>query len=66
MMFEERYGNVGRGFIEVHHTRPVHELWPGDKTTLADLVLICANCHRMIHRQRPWLSLDESRATVPT
>jgi 5-methylcytosine-specific restriction protein A len=64
MTFEERYGDVGQGFIEVHHTRPVHELRPGDKTTLADLVLVCANCHRMIHRRRPWLTMGELRATV--
>ncbi len=64
MTFEERYGDVGHGFIEVHHVRPVHELQPGDKTKLSDLALVCANCHRMIHRRRPWLSMDELRATV--
>lgn len=64
MTFEERYGDIGHGFIEVHHTRPVHELQPGDKTKLADLALVCSNCHRMIHHRRPWLSMSELRAIV--
>ena len=29
------------------------------KTSISDLVLICSNCHRMIHRKKPWLSIDE-------
>jgi hypothetical protein len=36
----------------------VHQLLPGSKTKLADLHLLCANCHRMIHARRPWLTLD--------
>ena len=62
MSFEERYGEVGRGFIEVHHTRPVHQLKPGDKTRISELALVCANCHRMIHRRRPWLSISDLKA----
>lgn len=62
--FRERYGEHGRGFIEAHHTRPVHTLLPGEKTRLADLALVCANCHRMIHARRPWLSLDELRTLL--
>lgn len=62
--FEARYGERGRGFIECHHTRPVHTLVPGDVTRLVDLALMCANCHRMIHASRPWLSVDELRAIL--
>lgn len=59
--FEARYGERGRGFIECHHTRPVHTLREGDRTRLEDLALVCANCHRMIHASRPWLSIEELR-----
>ena len=34
------------------------------KTRLDDLILICANCHRMIHRHNPWLTPDHLRALV--
>lgn len=53
------YGERGKGFIECHHTKPVADMEPGAKTKLADLVLLCANCHRMVHAGRPWLSIEE-------
>jgi len=55
--FEQRYGERGRGYIEVHHRRPLYAT--GTVTTkLADLALLCANCHRMIHR-RNWISVED-------
>jgi 5-methylcytosine-specific restriction protein A len=63
-VYEDRYGVRGRGFIEVHHLRPLHTLKPGTKTKLQDLALVCANCHRMIHARRPWLTLNELKALI--
>ncbi|EAQ29959.1 HNH endonuclease [Erythrobacter sp. NAP1] len=60
--FEAAFGELGDGFIEVHHLKPVHTLGKGSKTRLKDLALLCANCHRMAHRKRIPLSLDELRA----
>lgn len=57
--FSETYGEHGHGFIECHHLKPVSEIVGGEKTTLNDLSLVCSNCHRMIHHQRPWLSLEK-------
>jgi 5-methylcytosine-specific restriction protein A len=57
--FGERYGTHGEGFIEVHHTQPLHTLTEGQKTNVKDLALVCSNCHRMIHRKRPWLSVED-------
>jgi 5-methylcytosine-specific restriction enzyme A len=62
--FQESYGERGRGFIEVHHTRPLAMLVEEVKTKLEDLALLCANCHRMVHSRRPWLSLNELRAVI--
>jgi 5-methylcytosine-specific restriction protein A len=61
--FRVAYGERGEGFIECHHTKPVSES-AGQKTRLTDLALVCANCHRMIHARRPWLSIDELRALL--
>jgi len=58
------YGDHGDGFIECHHTKPVSELQVGEKTKLSDLALVCSNCHRMIHRKRPWLSVDGIRTLL--
>lgn len=60
--FAITYGTRGEGFIECHHTKPVETLGDGMATKLSDLALLCANCHRMIHARRPWLSMDELRA----
>ena len=49
--YEKTYGEHGRGFIEVHHIKPLsskdEEVEVNPET---DLVCLCANCHRMIHR----------------
>ena len=60
--FAVTYGERGEGFMEVHHTLPVHEIRPGHVTRLAGLALVCANCHRMIHARRPWLTIEELTA----
>jgi 5-methylcytosine-specific restriction protein A len=62
--FAARYGHRGDGFIECHHTKPVATLLEGHKTHVDDLALVCANCHRMIHRAKPWLSIANVRELV--
>lgn len=58
--FLATYGEVGKGFIEAHHTKPVSTLHEnGEETKIEDLALVCSNCHRMLHRKRPWLKMDE-------
>lgn len=47
--FEEQYGVLGEGLIEVHHKRPLATLDAEDITELKDLMLICSNCHYVIH-----------------
>jgi len=61
--FQKVYGLRGKDFIEVHHLKPLSKLnldflQPTNPQT--DLVVICSNCHRMIHRQQnKILSLKE-------
>lgn len=62
--FAATYGPRGYGYIEAHHTRFVHTMQPGDETTPDDLALLCANCHRMVHKAKPWLTIAELRALV--
>ncbi|MDQ0429424.1 5-methylcytosine-specific restriction protein A [Planomicrobium stackebrandtii] len=52
--FYKTYGELGEGYIECHHTVPISEYEDSTKTRMIDLVLVCANCHRMLHRKRPW------------
>ncbi len=62
--FTARYGDLGKGFIECHHTLPLSLVKPGALTQLTDLALVCANCHRMLHRGLRWLSVAELRASI--
>lgn len=62
--FSTAYGELGLGFIEVHHRKPVASLQPGDRTKLEDLALVCANCHRMLHCRSALLSVEDLRAIV--
>lgn len=64
--FEQRYGPLGRGYIECHHTIPVSALQPSSRTKVEDIALLCSNCHRMVHRRRPWLSLDQLGTLIET
>jgi 5-methylcytosine-specific restriction protein A len=59
--FAQFYGPIGRGFIECHHKTPIGQIKVEQKTTLEDLALVCANCHRMLHNTTPMLSIDELR-----
>ncbi|KRF42531.1 hypothetical protein ASH01_17055 [Terrabacter sp. Soil811] len=63
--FEAAYGALGRDYIEAHHILPLHASGP-TQTRLADLALLCANCHRMIHRSSPWLTPVELRDRLQT
>jgi len=63
--FKEFYGELGNGFIEAHHLFPIAELTNETETKKSDIALVCSNCHRMLHRRRPWLSsIDELKSII--
>ena len=62
--FDEVYGEHGKGFIECHHLLPVSQMSINQKTRLDDLCLLCANCHRMIHKKKPWLSIKKLKEII--
>lgn len=55
--FYKKYGQLGFGFIECHHKKPLSLMKPNDRTTPKDLALVCSNCHRMLHRDINNLSI---------
>ena len=55
------YGERGRGFAECHHRLPLSK---GTRATyLRDLAIVCANCHRMLHRGDP-VSVERLREQI--
>ncbi|MBO4930553.1 MAG: HNH endonuclease [Clostridia bacterium] len=64
--FEKVYGERGRGFIEVHHNKPLYTL-EGECVIdpEKDLNCLCSNCHRMIHRDKTnILTVDELKKLI--
>lgn len=59
--FRLLYGELGAGFAEVHHRKPLSKAPArGQKIKLSELSVVCANCHRMVHRNgqcRPLIGL---------
>lgn len=50
--FELLYGELGKNYIEAHHLKPLSSL-KGERIELdarTDFIVLCSNCHRMIHR----------------
>lgn len=56
--FKEVYGEFGDGFCEVHHLQLLAKADGVVETKLRDLAIICSNCHRIIHRSNPMLSIS--------
>ena len=59
--FAQYYGKEGYGFAECHHVRPLAELKGERKTKIDDLAIVCANCHRILHLIRPWVTVHQLR-----
>jgi predicted HNH restriction endonuclease len=62
--FRERYGRIGVGYIEAHHCVPLSESTAVVKTKPSDFAMVCSNCHRMLHRRRPWLEMGNIRSLM--
>lgn len=62
--FHNCYGERGKDFAEVHHNIPISsDLFHGT-TSLEDLTVLCSNCHRIVHRHNPWISLEELKQII--
>lgn len=58
--FEKKYGEIGRNFIEVHHKTEVssYEGVAHNVNPINDLIPVCSNCHSMLHRTKPSMTID--------
>lgn len=57
--FEEMYGEIGKGFIHVHHLVELSSLKSEYKVDpINDLCPVCPNCHAMLHRKKPSYSIE--------
>lgn len=60
--FERVYGPIGEKYIHVHHVIPLSEIKKEyKKDPIKDLVPVCPNCHAIIHRTSPALTVEQLR-----
>jgi 5-methylcytosine-specific restriction protein A len=62
--FNKTYGELGKGFIECHHKKPLSSIESEVITSIEDLALVCSNCHRMLHREIDTLSIEELKKRI--
>ncbi len=64
--FENKYGEHGKNFIEVHHINPVsHNSKEKPVDPKTEMLVVCSNCHRMIHRRKQIaLSLEDLKKLI--
>lgn len=62
--FIEKYGKIGEGYIEVHHKISISTFRVETEVKPSDLVPVCSNCHRMLHRTRPWKSIEDLQKLI--
>ena len=58
--FEKEYGEIGKGFIHVHHLTKVSDI--GDRYEIdpvKELRPVCPNCHAMLHSDKDTLTIEE-------
>lgn len=59
---EAVYPRLDGEVCEIHHRLPLAEASEAVETRLMDLAVLCANCHRAIHRTTPLMSVEEFRS----
>ena len=63
--FEKAYGQIGTGFIHIHHLKPLSEIGKGYKLNpIKDLRPVCPNCHAMLHQRKPAYKIEEFESVL--
>lgn len=62
--FNNKYGIRGQNYIEAHHKTEVSKLKANHKSKIEDLAMLCSNCHRIIHRGKKSLTIDELKKQI--
>jgi 5-methylcytosine-specific restriction protein A len=63
--FEEVYGDAGKDYIHVHHIIPLSEIKVNyEVNPVEDLIPVCPNCHSMLHRFNPILTVEQLKVMI--
>jgi hypothetical protein len=63
--YQDRYGDRGNGYIQVHHIVPLSSIKKSyEVDPEKDLIPLCANCHAMVHRYDPPLGVEQLKGII--
>jgi 5-methylcytosine-specific restriction enzyme A len=63
--FEKVFGEIGRGFIHVHHLKELRDIGKSYHVDpVSDLAPVCPNCHAMLHKRRPAYTIEELKSII--
>ena len=63
--FEKTYGELGSGFIHIHHIVDISTIKKEyNVDPIKDLVPVCPNCHAMLHKKKPAYSIEKLRSII--
>jgi len=63
--FQKTYGEIGKGFIHVHHLKQLSEINNTyNINPIEDLRPVCPNCHAMLHKNTPAYSIREMKEFI--
>ena len=63
--FYDTYGEIGKNYIHIHHIKPLHTIGETyEVNPIKDLIPICPNCHSMVHKKNPPLTIEELKSII--
>jgi 5-methylcytosine-specific restriction protein A len=63
--FEKSYGEIGKGFIHVHHKVDIATIGKSYQVDpINDLIPVCPNCHAMLHTEKPAMDIETLRQII--
>jgi 5-methylcytosine-specific restriction endonuclease McrA len=60
----QTYGPAGESSMEAHHKVPIEQLQPDSVTLVQDMAMLCASCHRVVHSQKPCLTVEQVKDLI--
>ncbi len=63
--FEKKYAQIGKKYIHVHHLIPVAQIGRSYQIDpINDMRPVCPNCHAMLHKKNPPMTIDELKEMI--
>ncbi|MEZ4908741.1 MAG: HNH endonuclease [Saprospiraceae bacterium] len=65
--FEDKFGEIGKDFIHVHHLKEISSIAEEyEVNPIEDLIPVCPNCHAMLHKRKPAFKIEELKRIMKT